>query len=143
MYGLRVMVGLELALGFLGYGWFSGVQDQCAYGSELDQEVAIYDRNQDLLNADDDPLVNFQRQLDELQAQTNSLKEELEEAKKKNDKSISFKSPFSVKVGGQVRFDGVLTSQDEESKEYMGNVRNSFGVHDVRLTFEGTGYENL
>ena len=37
MYGLRVMVGLELALGFLGYGWFSGVQDQCAYGSELDQ----------------------------------------------------------------------------------------------------------
>lgn len=143
MYGLKVVVGLELTLGVWGYGWLSGVQDQRANGAEFTQEVAVVERIEDLLNADDDPLVNFQRQLDELQAQTNSLKAELEESKKKSDKSISFNSPFSVKIGGQVRFDGVLASQDEESKEYVGNVRNSFGVHDVRLTFEGTGHENL
>ena len=125
MYGLKVVVGLELTLGVWGYGWLSGVQDQRANGAEFTQEVAVVERSEDLLNADDDPLVNFQRQLDELQAQTNSLKAELEESKKKSDKSISFNSPFSVKIGGQVRFDGVLASQDEESKEYVGNVRNS------------------
>ena len=48
MYGLKVVVGLELTLGVWGYGWLSGVQDQRANGAEFTQEVAVVERSEDV-----------------------------------------------------------------------------------------------
>lgn len=88
-----------------------------------------------------DPLVAFQLQLEELQKQTESLRSELDAEKKKNEKKLS--SPFSMKVGAQVRFDGVYISENAAAKENFGNVVNSTGVNDVRVTFGGKAYQNL
>ena len=49
MYGLRLIVGLELALWGLGYGWLFGGQDWRVYGSEISQGGASVEINEDSL----------------------------------------------------------------------------------------------
>lgn len=91
----------------------------------------------------DDPLVNLQRQLDKLEAQTAAMKADFDAEKKKNARNDKPNAPFTVKVGGQIRFDGNYISQNDEAKANYGNVSNSIGVNDIRIQFGGTGYTNL
>ncbi len=91
-----------------------------------------------------DALANFERQLASLQARMEQMQVDFAEEKTKNaKKKDKFNLPFNTKVGGQLRLDGVYISQDEDALANFGDVGNSLGVRDLRLTFGGSSYGNL
>ena len=90
-----------------------------------------------------DPIRDFQAQLEALQKKTEKLQLDFESEKKKNEKKEKFNLPFNTKIGGQLRVDGVYVSENDEAKSNFGDVENSLGVRDLRVTFGGSSYGNL
>ena len=90
-----------------------------------------------------DPVKDLELRLDRLQKKTEKLELDLDAEKKKNEKKEKPSFPFNTKIGGQLRVDGVYISQNDEATRNFGDVENSLGVRDLRLTFGGTGYKTL
>lgn len=88
-------------------------------------------------------LAAFQKQLNELTATTEELRADLEAEKKKNNKEVKKNDPFKVKFGGHVSLDAVSISQNDESRVWLGNTKNSFDVRDVRIQMTGSGHGKL
>ena len=106
-----------------------------------DSNVAFTEESVEEHDSSNDPLADFQRQLETLRQETESLRKELDAEKKKNEKKPN--GPFSVKVGAQVRFDGVYISENETAKNNFGDVVNATGINDIRVSLSGSGYGNL
>lgn len=85
-------------------------------------------------------LVELKKQLVELQQTTDQLKVDLEKQSKKEVKATD---PYKFKFGGHVSLDAVNISQNEESREMLGNTYNSFDIRDVRVQMQATGHGNM
>ncbi|MDO5308749.1 MAG: hypothetical protein Q4G03_04585 [Planctomycetia bacterium] len=87
-----------------------------------------------------DPLENLQRQLEELQKTTESLQKSFDDEKAKNAKKNTPGSAFNTKIAGQARADAVFVSQDDVSRENLGDAENTIGYRDIRLVASGSGH---
>ncbi len=88
-------------------------------------------------------LAEMQKKLDELQKSNDKLREDFEAEKKKNNKPTSLNDPFKMKISGLLNLDGTAISQDDASRDFLGETTNNVNARNLMIFLSGTGHGNM
>ena len=112
------------------------------YQYELAPNAVPWSQNADEESnvVEDEDAVDDSAKIEELEQRLDKLTADFKAEQEKNKKKEKLTDPYNLKFGGFLGLGAYYVSQDDVSKDLLGNAKNVYDVHDLRFTCRGNGH---